>query len=307
MGRNQSSALALCEGLVTIVTPTLHAARYLRETVESVLGQTYHPIEYIIVDSGSDDGTSSIARSLAGTARFLSAPGLTQAQAINYGFRHAGGEFFTFLNADDTLYPHAIASAVAALRSAPDAPFAYADGLHVDSLSRPISAYPSRTFSHEALRRECFICQPATLIRSSAFSDAGGLDETLETAFDYDLWIRLTGENERPLKIDDLWATSRMHEQNKSLRERATVYGEVFGVLQKHFGYVPFNWIHAYAGYLIEGKDYFFERPTGSPRRTLLTLRLGLWENKRHWVRFAREFVQEVFRLRRAGIRGEGA
>jgi glycosyltransferase involved in cell wall biosynthesis len=305
-GRKQSSTRTFREGLVSIVTPTLHAARFLRETVESVLGQTYQPIEYFVVDSGSSDETSAIARAAAGKLTFLSAPGLNQAQAINHGFDHARGEFFTFLNADDTLYPHAIASAVAALRAAKDAPFVYAEGLHVDSLGRPIGTYPSLPFSHDALRKECFICQPATLVRAIDYAAAAGLDENLETAFDYDLWIRLSADGKRPARVDELWATSRMHAENKSLQYRSVVYGEVFAMMQKYYGYVPFNWVHAYAGYLLEGKDYFFEGPTGSPRRTLLTLRLGLRENRRHWMRFLREFVVEVFRLKQSAIRGEG-
>lgn len=304
-GHKHSSARAFREGLVSIVTPTLHAARFLRETVESVLSQTYAPIEYIIVDGGSSDDTHSIARSAEEKLTFLSAPGLNQAQAINYGFARADGEFFTFLNADDTLYPHAIESAVAALRNAPTAPFAYGEGLHVDSIGRPMGSYPSLPFSQDALSKECFICQPATLLRAQALADAGGLDESLETAFDYDLWIRLSAAV-APVRVDELWATSRMHAENKSMQHRSVVYDEVFAMMKKYYGYVPFNWVHAYAGYMLEGKD-FFAPPTGSPRRTLLTLRVGLWENRRHWARFLREFTTEVLRLKAAAIRGQGA
>jgi glycosyltransferase involved in cell wall biosynthesis len=303
-GHKHSSARAFREGLVSIVTPTLHAARFLRETVESVLSQTYAPIEYIVIDGGSNDETASIARSAEGKLTFLSTPGLNQAQAINYGLARAHGEFFTFLNADDTLYPHAIESAVAALRGAPNAPFAYGEGLHVDSLGRPIGSYPSLPFSQDALRKECFICQPATLIRTQALAAEGGLDERLETAFDYDLWIRLS-TGRRPVQVEELWATSRMHPENKSLQHREVVYGEVFGMMKKYYGYVPFNWVHAYAGYLLEGQD-FFAQPAGSPRRTLLTLRLGLWENRQHWLCFLGEFTTEVLRLKVAAIRGQG-
>ena len=303
-GHKHSSARAFRPGLVTIVTPTLHAARFLRETVESVLSQTYAPIEFIVVDGGSSDDTASIVRSANGQVTFYATPGLNQAQAINYGFARAQGEFFTFLNADDTLYPHAIESAVAALRAAEAAPFVYGEGLHVDSLGRPIGSYPSLPFSQEGLRKECFICQPATLVRAQTWEAAGGLDESLETAFDYDLWIRLSTVA-APVRVEELWATSRMHAENKSLQHRAVVYGEVFAMMKKYYGYVPFNWVHAYAGYLLEGKDYFFESPSGSPRRTLLTLRVGLWENRRHWLRFLREFVAEVFRLKQAALRGK--
>lgn len=299
------SSRGFTTGLVSIVTPTLHAARFLRETLESVLGQTYQPIEYVVVDSGSHDDTASIVRTAGGKVTFLTAPRLNQAQAINHGFAHAQGEFFAFLNADDTLYPQTIESAVSALRAAPSAPFAYGDALHVDALGRPIAAYPSHAFSYELLRRECFVCQPATLIRSSAFKAAGGLNEALETAFDYDLWIRLSAGNQIPVKVDELWATSRMHAGSKSIRQRSIVFGEIFRLLEQHYDYVPFNWVHAYAGYLVDGKDHFFELPTGSLRRTLLTLRLGLWRNRRHLVRFAREFGGEIVRLRRAA-RSEG-
>ena len=128
------------------------------------MSQTYVPIEYIVIDGGSSDETAAIAHSAEGKLTFFHAPGLNQAQAINYGFARAQGEFFTFLNADDTLYPRAIESAVNALRAAKNAPFVYGKGLHVDSIGRPIGSYPSLPFSHDALRKECFICQPATLV-----------------------------------------------------------------------------------------------------------------------------------------------
>src|SRR5437868_6909459 len=86
--------------LVSIVTPSLNQARYLREAIESVRGQSYPSIEHIVVDGGSTDGTLDILQE-CDELRWLSETDTGQSHALNKGFAMAQGEVFGWLNADD--------------------------------------------------------------------------------------------------------------------------------------------------------------------------------------------------------------
>lgn len=284
-------------GVVTVVTPTLNAAEFIQTTLECVRSQSYGSIEHIVVDGGSSDDTLRIVREAGYPVRVIERPGLNQSGAVNLGFAHGVGEFFALLNADDILSATAIESGVRHLQDVPLAAVAYARADHIDDRGEKLGDYPVMHASREVMLRECVIAQPATLIRSSAYEAAGGLDESLNFAMDYDLWLRLIEAGNEFLFVDELWAHSRMHRSNKTLGQRRAVYKEVFKVLQAHGHYVPFNWIHGYAGYVADRRDQFFEPPKGSLRRALYTLSIGLWENRTKPLKFAAEYFSEMLRL----------
>jgi hypothetical protein len=193
------------------------------------------------------------------------------------------------LNADDVLYPDALATLAAALAADPLAAAAYGDAVHIDETGAVLSAYPSRPFDAAALIDACYICQPAALMRRTAFDAVGGMDERLDVALDYDFWIRLA--QRYPLrKVDALVAGSRMHRANKTLSRRGEVYQEVTQVLRAHYGYVPYTWSFAYASWLLQRGDDFFDQPRPSHVTVLGSLALGLWLNPRRPLRYLRDW-----------------
>ena len=105
--------------LVSIVTPTYNAARFLEETIQSVLNQDYPHIEYIVIDGGSTDGSLDILRKYEGRLRWHSGPDGGQTDAINKGFLQSTGSVFAYLCADDTYLPGAVSTAVRHLRANP--------------------------------------------------------------------------------------------------------------------------------------------------------------------------------------------
>jgi glycosyltransferase involved in cell wall biosynthesis len=78
-----------------------NAAAYLRDAIDSVLAQTYQPIELIVVDDGSQDDTGAIARSYGDPVRALTQPNGGMAAARNRAVAEAAGAYFAFLDADD--------------------------------------------------------------------------------------------------------------------------------------------------------------------------------------------------------------
>ena len=113
---------------VSIITPSFNQARFLEQTMRSVLEQDYPNIEYIVIDGGSSDGSLEIIQKYADRlAYWQSQKDKGQTDAINQGFARANGEILAWLNSDDILYPGAVTAAVKQLLEHPEVGMVYAD------------------------------------------------------------------------------------------------------------------------------------------------------------------------------------
>ena len=112
---------------VTIITPTYNRADLLPETIESVLGQDYQHIEYIVFDDGSKDDTSRVLQRYAGKVRWERHPNMGETLTVNKGFELATGDVVCVVNSGDPLLPGAVRSAVEALERNSDALAVYPD------------------------------------------------------------------------------------------------------------------------------------------------------------------------------------
>jgi len=123
--------------------------------------------------------------------------------------------------------------------------------------------------------------------------EVGWLDSSLHSAFDYDLWIRLARRHVFSY-MPKLLAHSRMHRANKSLGQRREVFEESMAVLQRHYGYVPVNWVYGYLCYRLDRRDQFFEPLRHSAPAYLASLFVGAGYNRRHPARYAREWLARI-------------
>ena len=115
-------------GLVSTIIPVRNRTAMLQEAVGSVLGQTYRPIEVIIVDDGSSDDTPEVIRLLASAhpeMRYVLNPHLGAGPARETGRQLARGEFIQYLDSDDRLLPRKFEVQVCALRERPECGAAY--------------------------------------------------------------------------------------------------------------------------------------------------------------------------------------
>jgi glycosyltransferase involved in cell wall biosynthesis len=108
------------EPLVSIIVPCFNAERWLAETLESALAQTWPDKEIIVVNDGSPDGSLALARQFEPRGvKVIDQPNQGAAAARNHGLREARGDFIQFLDADDLLSPDKIATQIELLRQRP--------------------------------------------------------------------------------------------------------------------------------------------------------------------------------------------
>ena len=120
------------EGLVSVITPFYNAERFLEDSILSVLGQSFDHWELLLVDDGSTDGGTEIAREYAarhpGRIRYVEHPAHRNMGACasrNVGIRHSQGEFVALLDADDVWLPNKLQDQVALLEANPTAGLVY--------------------------------------------------------------------------------------------------------------------------------------------------------------------------------------
>jgi len=218
----------------SIVTPSLNQAQFIRETIESVLSQDYPYKEYIVVDGGSTDGTLDIIRSYEDCLTWVSEPDRGQSDAINKGFRMASGDVFAWLNSDDTYLPGALKTVADFFEANPSVDLVYGDVLYVGGDGQLLKQKPAPEFDRHQLLKWCFIPQPAAFSRSSVWHAVGGLDERLQYAFDWDLWLRMARVCEAR-KWPATLATFRWHRQSKTFASSLNMGRETIYAVRRHY------------------------------------------------------------------------
>lgn len=222
--------------LVTVVIPTLNSGRFLEEAIGSVLSQDYEALECWVVDGGSTDRTLEILRAHAGRIQWVSEPDRGQAHAINKGFALARGEVLSWLNADDRYLPGAVSRAVGCLLSHPELAAVYGDVEWIDEHGRVLELRRSMPFDlHRLLNYYNYIPQMGTFFWREALEEVGGLDEALQYAMDYDLWIRM-GKRRSMGYMGCVLAQWRIHKGSKTSSSPLVAMPENLAVSRRHGG-----------------------------------------------------------------------
>ena len=179
--------------LVTIVTPSYNHARFIAETIESVLSQDYPNIEYIVMDGASKDDTAGVVAPYEDRLTFISEKDRGQSHAINKGFQMARGQIVAWLNSDDLFLPGAIRRAVEAFVRNPKLGFVYGKGFQVDVEGKVISEFHvAQEFDlWKLVHLSDYVLQQTAFFRRSVFETVGWLDESLYYGMDWEIFMRI--------------------------------------------------------------------------------------------------------------------
>ena len=225
--------------MVTVVIPCYNQARFLGEAIESVLSQTYQHFELIVVDDGSTDETSEVAKGYEGV-RLIRQENRGLSGARNTGIRHSGGEFLVFLDADDRLLPGALEAGLRCFDAHPECALVagHCNLIRADgSFLKVLKHEPSDEDSYVAMLEKCHIAPPATgMYRRSVFEAVGDFDITLSSCEDYDFYLRIA--RQFPIhRYDEAVVEYRMHGESM-IRNSGRMLSTTITVLRSQRRYV---------------------------------------------------------------------
>ena len=217
--------------LISIITPSYNQAEFIEETIQSVLGQGYPRLEYIVIDGGSNDGSVDIIkRHDKGIHYWISEDDHGQADAINKGLAQASGDIIGYLNSDDLLLPGSLSALAAAYEGNEGKQLLFmGDCLMGGHSSSEIHScwQPNvpGTFL-DAIEAVGLCPQPATFwTRSRQHSNQLFVDR-YRFCMDYEFWINLLDRGFQICRIDKPLAFYRHHDAAKGANLHSVMWSE---------------------------------------------------------------------------------
>lgn len=242
---------------ISVVTPSFNQAQFFPECLDSVFDQTYSPLEHIVLDPGSTDGSQNIARYYRHVT-FICEPDGGQGDAVGKGIELSKGDIIAWLNSDDSYYDDSVFATIAAIFNDRTEQIIYGNGVFNDSDGNKIrDVYVNKNPSSLSwrLQQEDGIFQPALFFRKSVPESIGLPSKYLEYCMDYEYWIRAVKSGIEFYYAPISFAKAYFHTDNKTLGQRGKSYSQVCDMLFDQFGYVNHNWLQRYAEFLSDGLD----------------------------------------------------
>lgn len=223
--------------VVSIVVPVFNAERYVRESLTSILSQTYSPLQVIVMDDASTDGSGEIAADIARSDDrvqvYRQTKNAGQFATVNAGLELARGRFVAVYHADDVYHPEIVAREVAFLREHPSASAVFTLAVLIDEAGREFGRMrplppeieaadllPYQLVLNALLRHTCtFLASPSALARREVYAALGGHALEYGIRSDLDMWLRIARHGPVGLLRDHL-LKYRVGDHNESSRYR---------------------------------------------------------------------------------------
>lgn len=208
--------------MVSIVMTVFNGEKHLCKSIESVVNQTYHNFEFIIVNDGSTDSTNAILQDYASQDNRIVVidnehKGIPY--SANLGVCQAKGNFVARIDHDDIWMPHKLEHQVKFLEINPDIALLGSSVIPVD-INGEVDSRFSRLFNNgeqfdskrfrATILRNCLICHSTSIYRKDAFNALGGYNSSFNTSLDYELWTRFASKyncfiDREPLAYYRIW------------------------------------------------------------------------------------------------------
>lgn len=190
----------------TIITPSFNQGKFIEQTINSVIHQSYPNLEYIVMDGGSTDNTVDILKKYEGRLKWFSKKDNGQSDAINKGLKMATGDIVAWLNSDDYYLPGTLHKVAEYFRNNEDTMWVSGDYRIVDENNKGIHSFViwykrflRRFSSYNMLSFANYIIQPSTFWRRSLMKETGLINDSYRYCMDYDFWLRIMKKH--PLHI----------------------------------------------------------------------------------------------------------
>lgn len=243
---------------ISVISPSFNQARFLPDNLRSVAGQTGVDLEHILVDPGSTDGATELARA-ATHATLIAEPDRGQSHGITKGFERCTGEIMTWLNSDDFYpSPDTLKKVIAAFEANPDADIIYGGVNFVDAagdfLRKGFVNARADTLL-ASFHQQVGIVQPGVFWRRRVFEELGGPSEEYNYCMDYEYWVRMADAGFKWLYLDTVLAHHRWWDGMKTASGRGDSLLEHFRVGARYFGYIHWQWLDRYAEFRATNSD----------------------------------------------------
>ena len=203
--------------LISVMIGAYNAAPYVGETIASVLAQDYEPLELIVVDDGSDDGTAEIVKTFP-DVRYFFQPNAGNGAARNRAIEAAGGELFAFLDADDRFTPGKLTLQKTVLDAEPELDMVFG---HVREFFSPeLDAETRASLRPPAAEPMPWTAPNLMLVRRESFERVGPFTTAVRVGVTVDWFARAQEAGLRHSILPEVVLERRLHTQNNGLRER---------------------------------------------------------------------------------------
>ncbi|WP_444550002.1 glycosyltransferase family 2 protein [Candidatus Magnetomonas plexicatena] len=233
--------------LVSIIIPTYNRGELLRETLESVLAQTYQNFEVIIVDDYSEDATEAIVKRFKDSRiKFLqSRIRHIIAASRNQGIKEASGEFIAFVDSDDLWLPEKLQKQLDTFAAHKDILAVSTNAMFFPGFKKPALDYTEhRIVLFKDMLYDCVVVNSSSVIRKEVVDAIGYQDENMKATEDFDYWLRLLRYRDRSILVmKDVLVKYRFHTGNISPSSGNMTHMNEFGfveyALRKHLDFDP--------------------------------------------------------------------
>lgn len=235
-----NSPLSAAAPLVSVIIPAYKVAPFIRETLDSVLGQTFSNYEIIVINDGSPD-TEELEKQLEAHTdliTYIQQPNQGAGAARNAGLRVARGEFVAFLDGDDLWLPEFLGEQLALIKEGGGFDLVYADAvnLHGARLKRvtnmDINPSAGSVTAESLISGKCNIITSSVVARRNIVLEAGLFDENFPNSQDFDLWLRLAKQGARMNYQKKVLVHRRVYEGSLASNPIRSFEGEI-SVLEK--------------------------------------------------------------------------
>lgn len=224
---------------IHIATPSFNQAGFIDRTVQSVLGQDYPDLSYVVKDGGSNDGTiDRLTAYSPDLVQVLAGPDGGQAAAINEAFRNSDADVMGWVNSDDLLLPGTLHRVAATFVRNPDVDVVYGHRVLVDRRDHEIGRWVMPEHDGKVLSWADYVPQETLFWRRRIWRASGGaLDETFQFAMDWDLILRFRAAGAVFHRIPAFLGAFRVHGEQKTTADMKSIgEGEMNRLRRRELG-----------------------------------------------------------------------